>query len=84
MAAKKAAPKKAAGKPQKPEEPAMVDQLRQAMKASGLSLYAIAKATGIHPSNVERFAKGETDIVFSNAARIAAVLNLMLTESKRE
>jgi transcriptional regulator with XRE-family HTH domain len=54
------------------------DQLRQAMKASGHSFYALALAAGVRPEMLTRFAAGERDIRLATAAKVAKVLGLSL------
>ena len=57
--------------------------LRQAIKASGLTHYAIGKAAGVAPSQIDRFMLPENDprhrdLRLETAAEIAAVLGLGL------
>lgn len=54
------------------------DQLRDAIKASKLTHYAIAKLAGVSPSQIDRFMTGERDIKLSTAAELAAALQLSL------
>lgn len=54
------------------------DQLRAAIKASGLSHYAIAKLAECSPSQIDRFQSRERDLKFSTAANLAAALGLTL------
>lgn len=58
-------------------------QLQQAMEASGASLYAIAKETGLEYSTVYRFAHGQRDICLQTASVLASHLGLTLAKSKR-
>ena len=52
----------------------LVEELQQAITDSELSLNEIGRQAGVDPSQVMRFAKGQRDILFANAAAIAAVL----------
>ena len=54
------------------------DQLRAAIKASGLSHYAITKLAECSPSQIDRFMSRERDLKFSTAANLAAALGLTL------
>lgn len=57
----------------------LADDLKNAIKASGLTHYAIGKAAGIRPEIVARFVSGEReDIRIGTAGKIAAVLGLEL------
>ena len=62
----------------KPKQKRIDDQLRDAIKASGLSHYAIAKVAGVSPSQIDRFMSKERDIKLSTAAELAAALQLSL------
>ncbi len=62
----------------------MMDVLRTAIRKSGMSLYAIAKATGttdedrVDADSISRFVRGATDLRLATADKIAAVLGLEL------
>jgi len=58
-------------------EKALRRAVRLHLKAGG-SLYGIAKAVGCQPGQVGRFARGERDIFFALAGRIADHLGLVL------
>lgn len=61
------------------KQPARIDaQLKAAIKASGLTHYAIAKLAECSPSQIDRFMSGERDLKLSTAANLAAALGLML------
>jgi hypothetical protein len=65
-------------------KPRQIDvALRQAIKASGLTHYAIGQAAGVAPSQIDRFMMAESDprhrdLRLATAARIAAVIGLEL------
>lgn len=61
----------------------LADTLRDAIKASENTHYAIAKLCGISPAILDRFVAGERDLRLETAAKIADVLGLRLTSSKR-
>lgn len=62
----------------------MIDEtLKNAIRESGLSLNAIAVATGIQASMLSRFINGERDIRLATAARIAEYLGLSLSKDRR-
>lgn len=57
--------------------------LRRAIKASGLTHYALAKMTGVQASQIDRFMlpaddPRHRDLRLATAARIAAMLGLVL------
>lgn len=64
-------------KPQKQSE-MIDDQLRQAIKDSGLTAYRIAADAGIAIPVVARFISGERDLRLATAAKVARVLCLEL------
>lgn len=61
-----------------PKKLTIVDQLRQAMKDSGETEYAIAKSAGVSQSIVNRFTNGERGISFETAAKLCEHLGLEL------
>ncbi len=62
---------------------ALQDQLRQAVKNSGLTLYRIAKGSGIAYQVLHRFARGERDLTLETASRLADYFGMRLTRPKR-
>jgi DNA-binding phage protein len=60
------------------------DQLRDAIRASGMSIYRVAKASGISWPVVGRFMSGERDLRFETAGKIAAALGLELRSKDTE
>lgn len=52
--------------------------LRAAVQQSGLSAYAIAKASGVSIQVVSRWLKGERDVYLATADKIAAALGVSL------
>jgi plasmid maintenance system antidote protein VapI len=62
----------------KKQPPRIDDQLRKAIKASGLTHYAIAKLADVSPSQIDRFMTGERDLKLATAANLAASLGLSL------
>lgn len=62
-----------AGKPVK-----LSDQLRRAIVASGMSRYAIWKATGIDQSTLSKFMRGKGGLSVEGLDKLAACLGLEL------
>lgn len=61
----------------------MARTLQRAIKADGRSLYAIAKAAGLHYSIPDRFLHGErVNIALSSVAALADVVGLELRPRK--
>jgi DNA-binding phage protein len=58
--------------------PAISDQLKLAMKASGLTPYGLAKASGVNASAIQRFLHGERSLKLESVDRIAVALGLVL------
>ena len=67
-----------------PKKPTPIDvALRKAIKASGVTHYALGKAAGVAPCVLDRFMHPADDprhrsMKLETAAKIAAVLNLVL------
>ena len=62
---------------------ALQDQLRQAIEDSGLTLYRIAKDSGVVYQVLHRFASGERDLTLETASRLAHYFQMRLTRPKR-
>lgn len=62
---------------------ALQDQLRKAVKDSGLTLYAIAKGAEIAYPVLFRFARGERDLTLETATKLADYFGMRLTRPKR-
>ena len=62
---------------------ALQDQLRQAIENSGLSLYRIAKDSGVAYQVLHRFARGERDLTLETATRLADYFGMRLTRPRR-
>jgi transcriptional regulator with XRE-family HTH domain len=62
---------------------ALQDDLRQAIEASGLTLYRIAKGSGIAYQVLHRFARGERDLTLATASRLADFFQMRLTRPRR-
>jgi plasmid maintenance system antidote protein VapI len=56
----------------------VVDQLRRAIRDSGLTHYRIGKDAGVKPEIVARFVRGERDVRAETFAKIATALGLEL------
>ncbi|HWB11814.1 MAG TPA: helix-turn-helix transcriptional regulator [Pirellulales bacterium] len=60
----------------------MSDQLRRAILDSGLSIYAVAKGSGVSQPVVARFVAGERDIRMETADRLFAFFRMQATAAK--
>ena len=67
----------------KKQEATLVVQLREAIQASGRSLWDIGRAADIQPSQLSRFLRGERDLTLGTAARLFEVLDLELVPRKK-
>lgn len=56
----------------------LTDQLRKAIKKSGLTQYRIAKDTGVPQPVVNRFVNGERGITLETADKLCRYLHLRL------
>src|SRR3954447_1740817 len=57
--------------------------LREFIRQSGLSTYALGRDAEVDPGAIQRFLSGERDLRLETAARIAATLGLDLVASAR-
>ncbi|MGA2068763.1 MAG: helix-turn-helix transcriptional regulator [Thermoguttaceae bacterium] len=57
---------------------ALADQLRKAIERSSLTLYAVAKGSGLAYAVVHYFARGERTLTIDSAGKIADFLGLEL------
>ena len=62
---------------------ALQDQLRQAVRDSGLTLYAIAKGSGIAYPVLYRFANEQRDLTLETASRLTDYFGMRLTRPRR-
>ena len=63
-------------------KPTLADQLRKAIKDSGLSTYAVAKGSGLSYPATLRFISGERDLYLSSATKLAHYFGMEFTEPK--
>jgi plasmid maintenance system antidote protein VapI len=61
----------------------LTTQLRSAIKNSGVSLYRVAKDSGVSYAVVQRFVNGERQIKMDAADKLADYLGMRLTRAKR-
>jgi len=59
------------------------DQLRRAIRKSGMSFNSIATATGITEWTLRRFVNSERDIYMDSALKIAAYFGMKFTPPKK-
>jgi plasmid maintenance system antidote protein VapI len=67
-----------------PDPVTMTALLRQRIRSGGETIYAIAKAAGIEPASLRRFASGRQSLRLDVADRLAAHFGLRLTQTKRK
>lgn len=61
-----------------PRQTAVSEALRRAVRASGLSPYAVARAAGVPQPVLWRFLRGQSGLTLRNAGKLAAFLGLEL------
>lgn len=54
------------------------ETLREAIRSSGLTHYALARIAGVTPAQLDRFVAGQRDLTLATAAKVAQALGLML------
>jgi transcriptional regulator with XRE-family HTH domain len=62
----------------------LTDQIREAVKNSGLSQQQICEQAGIDKGSLSRFVTGERGLSFSHLDKLAEVLGLRITTTKRK
>jgi transcriptional regulator with XRE-family HTH domain len=60
----------------------LVNQLKEAIESSGLSVYKVAKGAGVKHAVVARFLSGERDLRLETASKIAEVLSLAFQKTE--
>jgi len=58
-------------------------ELRKAIKSSGETYYRLAQESGVAQEQISRFVRGERDLRLETAGKLAAALDLRLTQSER-
>lgn len=61
-----------------PKQKTIADQLKAAIRDSGLTRYRIAKDAGIKQAIIDRFVSGKRSMTMDTAAKICEALNLEL------
>jgi transcriptional regulator with XRE-family HTH domain len=59
----------------------LTEQVRRAIRDSGLSLYALQRLTGVQPSATSRFLRGQRTITLETLDALADVLGLSLVQT---
>lgn len=60
------------------------DVVRRAVKASGLSLYRVAKDSGVNVAPLQRFMVGQHGLTLDSAERIGRLIGLEIRPVKRK
>jgi len=68
----------------KPTEPQMIADLRAAVESCELSDRELAAMAGVDQGQLSRFKRGERDLRFASAARLAEALGMRLTKPTRK
>ena len=61
----------------------VLDSIREAIRKSGKSRYAIAKETGIDEGQLSKFMRGKAGLSLANLEAILETINLQLKVVKR-
>jgi transcriptional regulator with XRE-family HTH domain len=62
----------------------LTDQIREAVKQSGLTQHRICRQTGIDPASMSNFVSGKRGISLAHLDTLAAFLGLQITTTKRK
>lgn len=60
----------------------IVETLREAIRRSGRTHYALGKAAGVAPAQLDRFVAGERDLKLATAGKVAGALGLELRPAR--
>lgn len=60
------------------------DRIREAVRASGLSLYAVARDSGVNVAPLQRFMAGEHGLTVDSAEKIGGIVGLDLRPLERK
>jgi transcriptional regulator with XRE-family HTH domain len=63
-------------------KPNFPDYLREAIRASGMSLNQLGRLSHVDPGRLSRFLRGERDLTLEGVCRICEALGLDLTSGK--
>ncbi len=66
-------------KVKEPKPQDLAEQLRQAIKACGMTLSQLGKAAGVHKAQLSRFLRQERTLTLTAATKLCAFLQLTLT-----
>jgi transcriptional regulator with XRE-family HTH domain len=64
--------------------PTWSEQLRQAIRASGLTGYQLSKQTGISEAQISRFLRGQRNLTIASAEKLGAAVGLSLCCAKKK
>ncbi len=59
------------------------EAVRRAIKESGMSVFALARASGVPQPVLSRFVRGERDITLGTLDKLATALHLEVTQKKK-
>jgi hypothetical protein len=59
------------------------DQIRRAIRDSGLSLYAVARDAGVNVAPIQRFMAGEHGMTIDSAEKVCGVVGLELRATRK-
>lgn len=59
------------------------DRIRETIRASGLSLYAVARDSGVNVAPLQRFMAGEHGLTVDSAEKIGRIVGLDLRPTRK-
>lgn len=59
------------------------DRIRETIRASGLSLYAVARDSGVNVAPLQRFMAGEHGLTVDSAEKIGRIVGLDLCPARK-
>ncbi len=68
--------------PKKPRPPTLVERIREAVRESGMGIRELGRASGVDPSRISRFMRGESSIDVAAASAICEALGYELLKAR--
>jgi hypothetical protein len=69
--------------PKKKGAPGLVEQLKEAIRGSGKSLYQLGKDSGVGPDRLSRFMRGERGLTIRAVEQLCDTLGLRLAPRRK-
>lgn len=71
-------------RPSPPAAPTLAEAIREAIRSSGQTVYAVAKAAGVSQPVLHRFVAGERGLTLDTADKLCRYLGLRLVKAESD